>query len=108
MDTTVPHYTRFKWPKNAPALDDEQLRISNDFMHHWREVLPQRYGALEQFNHGYPLRFLPAASSEHRSLSPISSPPPRTCCPAPSVKTARELSWGRDFVQTFLNDAQVA
>jgi SAM-dependent methyltransferase len=68
MDTTVPRYTRFKWPKNVPPLDDEQLRISNDFMHHWHEVLPQRYGALEQFNHGYPLRILPDSSSKYRTL----------------------------------------
>jgi hypothetical protein len=55
--------TRFKWPKNVPPLDAEQLRISNDFMRHSHEVLPKRYGALEQFNHGYPLRILPDGSS---------------------------------------------
>jgi SAM-dependent methyltransferase len=28
-------------------------------MRHWHEVLPHRYGAIEHFNHNYPLRFLP-------------------------------------------------
>jgi hypothetical protein len=98
MDTTVPHYTRFKWPKTVPPLDDEQLRISNDFMHHWHEVLPQRYGALEQFNHGYPLRFLPATSSKYRTLEPHSS---TNLLPGSFCQTARGLgaviSWKRSL-----------
>jgi SAM-dependent methyltransferase len=32
------------------------VRIRDDFMRHWHEVLPQRYGALERFNHGWPAR----------------------------------------------------
>lgn len=59
IDTTVPRLTRFRWPKAVPPLDDEQRRISDDFMRHWHEVLPNRYGAIERFNHGYSLRFLP-------------------------------------------------
>lgn len=62
MDTTVPSYPRFQWPKAVPPLDAEQKRISDDFMHYWHEVLPRRYGALERFNHGYPLRHLPAVA----------------------------------------------
>jgi SAM-dependent methyltransferase len=63
IDTTVPNLPRFKWPKDVPPLDAEQNRISNDFMRHWHEVLPAKYGSIERFNHGYPLRILPEASS---------------------------------------------
>jgi SAM-dependent methyltransferase len=45
-----------KWPKQLLALTDEQRRIKDDFMKHWHEVLPRRYGLIERFNHGYPAR----------------------------------------------------
>ncbi len=54
-----PQYERFRWPKQVPPLDAEQMRISNDFMKHWHEVLPNRYGQIEKFNHTYPLKILP-------------------------------------------------
>jgi len=47
---------RAQWPKRLPVLTEEQQRIRADFMAHWLEVLPRRYGLLEKFNHGYPLR----------------------------------------------------
>lgn len=59
MDTSVPVYERFRWPKQVPPLDAEQARISDDFMKHWHEMLPKRYGLIENFNHRYPLRVLP-------------------------------------------------
>lgn len=59
LDTSVPFYPRFKWPKIAPPLSEEQRALTDDFMKHWHEVLPQRYGAIERFNHTYPLRHLP-------------------------------------------------
>jgi SAM-dependent methyltransferase len=59
MDTSVPRLARFEWPKLVPPLDAEQRAISDDFMRHWHEVLPKKYGSIERFNHGYPLRFLP-------------------------------------------------
>ncbi len=59
MDTTVPVYTRFQWPKIVPALSQAQQALADDFVKHWHEVLPQRYGAIERFNHSYPLRHLP-------------------------------------------------
>jgi SAM-dependent methyltransferase len=59
MDTKVPSLPRFQWPKNVPPLDAEQRRISDDFVRHWHDVLPKRYGAIERFNHCYSLRFLP-------------------------------------------------
>lgn len=55
----MPFYPRFKWPKIIPALSPEQQALSDDFMKHWHEVLPRRYGAIEKFNHTYPLRHLP-------------------------------------------------
>lgn len=45
-----------KWPKQLPRLTSEQVRIKDDFMQHWHEVLPQRYGIIEKFNHGYSVR----------------------------------------------------
>jgi SAM-dependent methyltransferase len=45
-----------KWPKRLAALSPEQMRIRDDFMRHWLEVLPNRFGLIEQFNHRYPLR----------------------------------------------------
>lgn len=47
------------WPKILPPLNDEQRRISDDFMKHWHEVLPKKYGVLDDFNHGYPVRHAP-------------------------------------------------
>ena len=43
------------WPKAIPALTDEQQRVRDTFMGRWLEVLPQRYGVIERFNHGYPV-----------------------------------------------------
>jgi SAM-dependent methyltransferase len=43
------------WPKTFPPLTAEQTRISNDFIQHWHEVLPQRFGIVDRFNHRYPV-----------------------------------------------------
>ena len=48
-----------KWPKTFPALTPEQERISDDFMRYWHEVLPKRYGLVDEFNHRYVVRFAP-------------------------------------------------
>lgn len=48
------------WPKTVPALTPEQERISDDFMRYWHEVLPKRYGVVDDFNHTYPVRHAPA------------------------------------------------
>jgi ubiquinone/menaquinone biosynthesis C-methylase UbiE len=45
-----------KWPKILPELTPEQRVISDDFMKYWLEVLPRRYGILDEFNHGYVVR----------------------------------------------------
>lgn len=52
---------RPKWPKVLPELTPDQKRISDDFMKYWHEVLPHRFGVVEKFNHGYPVRHAPAA-----------------------------------------------
>ena len=49
------------WPKVLPPLTPEQQRISDDFMRHWHEVLPRRFGIVDRFNHQYPVRHAPAA-----------------------------------------------
>jgi len=51
---------RPKWPKTFPPLTSEQEAIRDDFMRHWHEVLPRRYGAIDRFSHGYPVRHAPA------------------------------------------------
>jgi SAM-dependent methyltransferase len=51
--------TSAQWPKVLPPLTPEQQRISDDFMQHWHQVLPRRYGFLERFNHRYPVRHAP-------------------------------------------------
>ena len=48
-----------KWPKVLPPLTAEQEVISNDFMHHWHEVLPKRFGVIEKFNHSYAVTHSP-------------------------------------------------
>jgi SAM-dependent methyltransferase len=49
------------WPKEIPPLTPEQKRISDDFMKYWHEVLPRRYGIIDDFNHGYPVKHAPAS-----------------------------------------------
>jgi ubiquinone/menaquinone biosynthesis C-methylase UbiE len=34
----------------------EQHEIQEDFMKHWLDVLPKRFGIIEQFNHRFPLK----------------------------------------------------
>jgi SAM-dependent methyltransferase len=51
--------TRARWPKQLPELSSEQKRISDDFMKYWHEVLPRRYGIVDDFNHRYPVRHAP-------------------------------------------------
>jgi SAM-dependent methyltransferase len=48
-----------KWPKRFTPLTAEQTAISNDFMRYWHEVLPRKYGVIEEFNHRYAVRNAP-------------------------------------------------
>ena len=43
-----------KWPKTPTPLTPEQKRINDEFMKLWHEVLPKRFGIVEQFNHKFP------------------------------------------------------
>jgi SAM-dependent methyltransferase len=47
------------WPKTIPDLTPEQQKISDDFMRYWHEVLPKKYGIVDDFNHGYPVQHAP-------------------------------------------------
>jgi SAM-dependent methyltransferase len=44
-----------KWPKLLPDLTPEQKTINDDFVKLWHEVLPNRFGLVEQFNHNFPV-----------------------------------------------------
>jgi len=46
-----------KWPKVLPVLTPEQQLRSDQFMKLWHEVLPNRYGTIEKFNHSFPVKF---------------------------------------------------
>jgi SAM-dependent methyltransferase len=48
------------WPKSIPPLTAEQKRISDDFMKYWHEVLPKKFGIVDDFNHRYAVRHAPA------------------------------------------------
>jgi SAM-dependent methyltransferase len=45
--------TRYHWPKTFPPLTPEQEQIRDDFMKHWHEVLPKKFGIIDRFNHAY-------------------------------------------------------
>jgi SAM-dependent methyltransferase len=59
LDRHAGNARRRAWPKTFTPLTPEQQRISDDFMKHWHEVLPRRYGIVERFNHGYPVAHAP-------------------------------------------------
>jgi SAM-dependent methyltransferase len=42
-----------KWPKILPPLTEEQLRISNDWMHHWHLINREKYSGVVNFGHEY-------------------------------------------------------
>ena len=45
-----------KWPKTPFLLTEEQKSIRDDFMKYWHEILPVKYNAIEEFNHGFPAK----------------------------------------------------
>lgn len=57
-----------KWPKVLPPLTPAQSAISDDFVHYWHQVLPQRFGVIERFNHSYPVKHAPADFSRTLEL----------------------------------------
>jgi len=52
-----------KWPKTFPPLSPEETAINNDFVLHWHEVLPRRYGIVDEFNHNYVVKTAPRGFS---------------------------------------------
>jgi len=48
-----------KWPKIFPPLSSAQASISDDFMKYWHEVLPKKYGIVDEFNHRYVVKNAP-------------------------------------------------
>ncbi len=48
--------TTQKWPKVLAPLTPEQQLVYDDFMRRWHEILPQRYGIVERFNHTFPAK----------------------------------------------------
>ena len=46
-----------KWPKALPVLTPEQQLRSDQFMKLWHEILPNRYGMIEKFNHSFPVKY---------------------------------------------------
>lgn len=48
-----------RWPKELPNLTEEQSRIRDEFMARWLSVLPNKYGVIERFNHGYAAHAVP-------------------------------------------------
>jgi ubiquinone/menaquinone biosynthesis C-methylase UbiE len=43
------------WPKIIPQLSVAQQDAREDWMKYWHEILPNKYGIVEDFNHGYPV-----------------------------------------------------
>lgn len=48
-----------KWPKTFPPLSPEKKKINDDFVLHWHEVLPKRFGIVDEFNHEYVVKNAP-------------------------------------------------
>jgi SAM-dependent methyltransferase len=46
------------WPKQVPVLSPEQAVAREQWMRLWHEVLPNRFGLIEKFNHGFPAKQL--------------------------------------------------
>ena len=51
--------TTSRWPKTFPPLTQELERIRDEFVYAWHEELPRKYGAIERFNHLYPVKHAP-------------------------------------------------
>jgi len=45
-----------KWPKQIPVLTPVQRQTRDDWMRYWHEQLPNKYGIIEKFNHGFPTK----------------------------------------------------
>ena len=48
-----------KWPKKFAPLSPEKEKINHDFVLYWHEVLPKKYGIIDEFNHNYVVKAAP-------------------------------------------------
>lgn len=48
-----------KWPKKFTPLSPEQVKINDDFVHYWHEVLPRKYNIIDEFNQNYVVKTAP-------------------------------------------------
>ena len=60
-----------KWPKKIPKLTDEQIRIRDEWMKYWHEILPNKYGIIEKFNHGFPVKAMNTKTSNNRIMETL-------------------------------------
>jgi SAM-dependent methyltransferase len=106
---------RGAWPKTFPVLTPEQRAISDDFMRHWHEVLPRRYGLIERFNHGYAVAAAPprprsrtleigAGLGEHLAYEKLEGQ--EYTCVELRESMAREIERKYPRVRTLIGDCQ--
>jgi SAM-dependent methyltransferase len=106
-----------KWPKVLPPLTAKQKRRSDEFMKLWHEVLPNRYGLVEQFNHNFPVRHSPpgfktslevgAGLGEHLHYERLTSEQERDYyCYESRENMAAEIRRRFPRVQTVVGDCQ--
>jgi hypothetical protein len=57
-----------KWPKTIPQLSPAQIDAREKWMKLWHEILPNRYGAIEKFNHGFPAKLYSPTQTQIRTL----------------------------------------
>ena len=103
-----------KWPKVLPQLTPEQGRVREDFMEHWHNVLPQKYGVVEKFNHGYAAKFsvpgtrtleIGAGLGEHLEFEPRPAPGEYVCNELRDYMAA-EISRRHPEVEVVVGDCQ--
>jgi SAM-dependent methyltransferase len=59
-----------KWPKVLPPITPEDQRICDDFMEHWHDVFPNRFGVADRFTHEYVARRRPAQFARTLEIGP--------------------------------------
>jgi len=59
-----------KWPKVVPALTQAQEEAREAWMMLWHEQLPNKFGVVEKFNHGFPAGLPVRAESKTLEVGP--------------------------------------
>lgn len=106
-----------KWPKVLPALTAQEQAIHDDFMRRWHEVLPNRYGMVDRFNHNFPVRHsdpgfratmeIGAGLGEHLSYEHLSAEQERAYVAVELRENmAARLSEAQPRIQTIVGDCQ--